>query len=127
MQMYILLFVTPKPQIKGGLTMNKTFFKAAGIRAVKTIAQTLLSLITVGQALSDINWITVLSVAAVAGLCSVFTSLATGLPETEVNGSITLERNEEGLPELHLNLDDTKPGDRLIFIDKTGDNYEGRG
>lgn len=107
--------------------MNKTFFKAAGIRAVKTIAQTLLSLITVGQALSDINWITVLSVAAVAGLCSLLTSFATGLPETEVNGSITLERNEEGLPELHLNLDDTKPGDRLIFIDKTGDSDESRG
>lgn len=107
--------------------MNKTFFKAASVRAVKTIAQTLLSLITVGQALSDINWITVLSVAAVAGLCSILTSFATGLPETEAEGSVTLERNDEGLPEMHLNLDNVKSGDRLIFIDKTGDNYEGRG
>lgn len=58
------------------------WLKAAGVRAVKTFAQTMLSMLTVGQALMDINWINVLSVSAVAALISILTSIA-GLPEVE--------------------------------------------
>ena len=62
--------------------MNKKWFKAAGIRAVKTMAQTAVSMLTVGQAVLDVNWVNVLSVSAVAGVISMLTSIA-GLPEVE--------------------------------------------
>ena len=58
------------------------WFKAAGIRAVKTIAQVAVSMLTVGQAVLDVNWLNVLSVSAVAGVISLLTSIA-GLPEVE--------------------------------------------
>lgn len=56
--------------------------KAAGVRAVKTIAQTALGMITVGAAVQDVEWLSVLSVAVVAGVYSLLTSIA-GLPEVE--------------------------------------------
>lgn len=56
------------------------WIKAAGIRALKTMAQTAASMITVGAALVDIDWITVGSVSVVAGFLSLLTSIA-GLPE----------------------------------------------
>lgn len=68
--------------LKGGKEMNKKWWKAAGIRAIKTIAQTAVSLITVGASLTEIDWLTVLSVSVVAGILSLLTSLA-GLPEVK--------------------------------------------
>ena len=62
--------------------MKKNWWKAAGTRAVKTVAQTAVSMITVGQALLDVNWIGILSVSVVAGIVSLLTSVA-GLPEVE--------------------------------------------
>ena len=62
--------------------MNKKWLKAAGIRSVKTMAQTSVSMLTVGQAVLDVNWVNVLSVSAVAGVISMLTSIA-GLPEVE--------------------------------------------
>lgn len=59
---------------------TKEWFKAALIRALKTVAQTAVSMITVGSALSEINWPYVASVAVVAGVYSMLTSVA-GLPE----------------------------------------------
>lgn len=64
--------------------MNKKWFKAAGIRAIKTFAQTFASMLTVGAALSEINWKSVLSVSLVALIYSLVTSLA-GLPELKEN------------------------------------------
>lgn len=62
------------------------WIKAAGIRALKTFAQTAVSMLTVGQAFIEINWVNVLSVSGVAALISIFTSLA-GLPEvTDYDG-----------------------------------------
>ena len=58
----------------------KKWLKAAGVRAIKTFAQTALSLLTVGQALFDVDWISVLSVSLVASIISILTSVA-GLPE----------------------------------------------
>ena len=60
----------------------KKWWKAAGIRALKTFAQTLVASISIGAAMADINWISVLSVAGVAAICSLGTSIA-GLPELE--------------------------------------------
>lgn len=59
---------------------NKDWWAKAGTRAIKTMAQTALSLFTVGQIMQDIDWMVVASASAVAGLYSLLTSLA-GLPE----------------------------------------------
>ena len=56
------------------------WLKAAGMRAVKTFAQTAASLVTVGALASEIDWVMVLSASAVAFIYSILTSLA-GLPE----------------------------------------------
>ena len=61
----------------------KSWFKSAGIRALKTFAQTFLAVIGTGAAtLGDVNWILVLSSAALAAILSLVTSLA-GLPEVK--------------------------------------------
>lgn len=62
--------------------MTKKWFKAAGVRAIKTVAQTMVSMLTVGQAFMEVNWINVLSVSAVSGVISLLTSVA-GLPEVK--------------------------------------------
>lgn len=59
-----------------------TWAKAAAIRAAKTFCQTALSLLTVGQAFSEISWLNVLSVSGVAAIISILTSIV-GLPEVE--------------------------------------------
>lgn len=61
---------------------TKKWIKAAGVRAVKTMAQTAGSMLTVGQAVVEVNWINVISVSITAGIISILTS-ASGLPEVE--------------------------------------------
>ena len=58
----------------------KEWFKAAGIRAIKTIAQTAIATIGTAAVLCDVNWVMVASAAALAGVLSLLTSVA-GLPE----------------------------------------------
>ena len=58
----------------------KTWFKAAGIRAVKTVAQTAVATIGTSAVLGDVNWMMVMSASALAGVLSLLTSVA-GLPE----------------------------------------------
>lgn len=61
------------------------WLKAAGIRALKTMAQTALGMLTGDMVgVMDVDWLAVLSVAAVAGLASMLTSIA-GLPEVPQN------------------------------------------
>ena len=60
------------------------WLKAAGIRAVKTIAQTAIAMISVGTVMSDVNWIQVGSAALLAGILSLLTSIA-GIPEVDKN------------------------------------------
>ena len=64
--------------------MNKAFWKAALIRAVRTFAQSMVSMIAVGAAISEVSWLRALSVSAVAALLSILTSIATGLPEAQI-------------------------------------------
>ena len=60
----------------------KNWIKAAGIRALKTVAQTAVATIGTCAVLSEVNWITVGSASVLAGILSLLTSLA-GLPELE--------------------------------------------
>lgn len=56
------------------------WIKAAGIRAVKTIAQTAVAMVPVGVSVSEVGWITVIGTSVLAGIVSLLTSVA-GLPE----------------------------------------------
>ncbi len=61
----------------------KTFFAAAGIRAARTIAQTAISMIGTAEVLSDVDWKYTVSATILAGVLSLLTSVATGLPEVD--------------------------------------------
>lgn len=63
--------------------MNKTFWKAAGIRALRTLCQSAVAAIGTAAMLQDVNWISVASTAALAAVLSVLNSVATGLPEAK--------------------------------------------
>jgi hypothetical protein len=58
----------------------KAWFKAAGIRAIKTVAQTAVATIGTSAVMGDVNWVMVGSAALLAGILSLLTSIA-GLPE----------------------------------------------
>ena len=62
----------------------KSWLKAAGIRAIKTIAQTAIATIGTSAILAEVNWAVVGSAAVLAGILSLLTSVA-GLPEVESN------------------------------------------
>ena len=60
----------------------RSWWKAAGIRAVKTVAQTAIATIGVSAVLSEVDWVAVGSAALLAGILSMLTSIA-GLPELD--------------------------------------------
>lgn len=60
----------------------KMWIKAAGVRALKTFCQTAVSLITVGNMITDLDWLSIVGISATAAVVSILTSLA-GLPEVE--------------------------------------------
>lgn len=64
----------------------KNFFKAAAIRAVRTIAQTAIAVIGTSFVLTDVNWWAVLSASVLAGILSILTSVVTDLPEAPKGG-----------------------------------------
>ena len=61
----------------------KVWMKAAGIRAVKTVAQTAVATIGTSAAMGDVNWVMVGSASLLAGILSMLTSVA-GLPEVQM-------------------------------------------
>lgn len=61
---------------------SKNWLKAAGVRAVKTMAQTAVAMLPVAVTIVEVDWLTVLGTAALAGVTSLVTSIA-GLPEVK--------------------------------------------
>lgn len=59
----------------------KSFWKAALIRAVRTVCQTAVAAIGTTAVIEEVNWILVVSTSVLAGVLSVLNSIATGLPE----------------------------------------------
>ncbi len=87
---------------------NKTWWRAAFVRALRTVAQTAVASLGTAAVLSDVNWLAVLSASPLAGVLSLLTSLA-GLPEVreeqtddEDKGRITVRAydryDEDGSP-----------------------------
>lgn len=103
--------------------MNK-LIKAAIIRAIRTFAQTALGMITVGATLSEIDWMTILSVSVVATIYSILTSIVTGLPEAKSDPVTTSAGDlyvytDHGEPQFLVDLnqipDEIAKSDRAIF------------
>lgn len=74
-------------------TFNKAWFMAAGVRAVKTFFQVLVSVWVVGARIESVDWVAALSVAGGAFVFSIITSMA-GLPELKTDGTMTINTSD---------------------------------
>ena len=74
--------------------MTNTFIKATIIRAVRTICQTAVATIGSAAVIADVHWGIVVSASLLAGLLSVLTSIATGLPEADYDEYINMDVEE---------------------------------
>ena len=74
--------------------MNKQFWKATGIRAVRTFLQVVLAVWTAGTLITEVDWKMLLLSAISASIYSVLTSLLTGLPEVDYAQHIYMSAEE---------------------------------
>ena len=70
------------------------FWKASLVRCLRTICQTAVATIGTAFVLSDVNWLVVVSASILAGILSILTSIATGLPEVEYEQHIYMSQEE---------------------------------
>ena len=75
--------------------MNRDFWKAALIRALKTVCQTAVATIGTAMVVTDVNWVYVLSASALAGILSLLTSISVGLPEVQLADTLYALDNME--------------------------------
>lgn len=71
-----------------------TFIKSALIRAIRTVCQTAVAMIGTAVVLSDVNWWMVASASILAGILSILTSVATGLPEADYEMALYMNHEE---------------------------------
>lgn len=96
--------------------LSKDFYEAALIRAIRTGAQTALSLLTLGVGVFDVDWLEVISITIMAMIVSVLTSIVTGLPETTIDGVIDISEQPEGF------IEGSQAGDIVRFKLTDGGN-----
>ena len=87
----------------------KEWFKAAGIRAVRTVAQTALATIGTAAVLEEVNWLAVASASLLAGILSMLMSL-TGLPELDKETETPDNLFAEKIAELEEESEETEDG-----------------
>lgn len=75
--------------------LTKDFFIAALIRALKTAAQVMLSMITIGAAITSFDWLQIISITATAFVYSILTSIVFGVPEGEFQGRMSIQAGDE--------------------------------
>lgn len=73
---------------------SKEFWKATGIRALRTVCQTAVATIGTAAVMADVKWTYVISASVLAGILSVLTSIATGLPEVEYAEHVYMSKEE---------------------------------
>ena len=100
--------------------MSKDFWKAALIRALKTVCQTAVATIGTAMVITDVDWVYVISASLLAGILSLLTSISVGLPEVQLIDTLYAldndpddydedeEFEEEGIEEV---VTDEKEGD----------------
>ena len=74
--------------------MTREFWKAALIRALKTVCQTAIATIGTAMVITDVNWVYVLSASALSGILSLLTSISVGLPEVQLADTLYALDNE---------------------------------
>lgn len=90
--------------------MTKEFWKAALIRALKTVCQTAVATIGTAIVITDVNWVYVLSASALAGILSLLTSISAGLPEVQLADTLyALDNDVDDEDELDEEGDDIIP------------------
>lgn len=92
---------------------TKEFWMAALNRAIRTGAQAALSMITVGVAIFDVDWLAVLGVVATSMVVSILTSIVAGVPETKIDGVISANQFDD--------VEGIKAGDIVRFKVEEGD------
>lgn len=92
---------------------TKDFWMAALNRAIRTGAQAALSMIVVGVSFFDVDWLAVLGVVLTSMAVSILTSIATGLPETKIDGVIDAEQ--------FADVENINAGDIVRFKVKEGE------
>ena len=77
-----------------GNQMDKLFWKATAVRAIRTVCQSAIALIPASALLSEVEWKLVASASILAGIVSVLTSIATGLPEVKYEQDLYMNADE---------------------------------
>ena len=108
--------------------MNNIFTKEWLIpalnRAVRTMVQVALTMFTVGQRLTEIDWMTIISCSIVAGIYSLGTSVVLGIPEGDAIGTVNLDKYEGDdimyVSDLKIDPEKLKSKSTVTFNVKTG-------
>lgn len=108
--------------------MNNIFTKEWLIpalnRAIRTMVQVALTMFTVGQRLTEIDWVTIISCSIVAGIYSLGTSVVLGIPEGDAIGTVNFDKYEGDdimyVSDLKIDPEKLKTKTTVTFNVKTG-------